>query len=250
MLNEFGTIRVAVLTSHRAPGIERLLHHPHRGSLYDVACVITSEPEMLSRVSIEDAGVAVLVHPIRRFHEECGSSLQNIETRRSYDAMTVHALQQLDVTAVLMLGYLYIATDVLLEPYAGRVLNVHDSDLTIIRADGERKYTGLHSTRDAVLAGEGETRSTLHQVTAVLDGGPVIMRSEPYPVAEFARQAAACGQYDVVKAYAWAHREWMMRDCWGDLGIRVLERLAAGEDLARCETVATPEYALPAAIWS
>lgn len=250
MLTTFDTVRVAVLCSHRAPGVERLLHHPQRGKLYDVACVVTTEPEVLTRRAIEDAGAPVLVHPIRRFHEECGVPLRHAETRRSYDAMTVHVLRQLDVTAVLMLGYLYIATDVLLEAFPGRVFNIHDADLAITRHDGERRYVGLHSTRDAILANEPETRSTLHLVTPQLDGGPIVMRTGPYAVAPFARLAAASGHYDVVKAYAWAHREWMMRDSWGDLAARTLERLAAGNDLAAVETISSSPSELPAAIWS
>lgn len=224
----FEDLRVAVLCSHRAPGLDALLHHPQRGSLYDIACVITTEPNLAARDAIEDSGAPVLVHPIRQFHEECGTSLRDLDARRSFDAMTVHVLQQLDVNAVLLLGYLYVVTDVVLSAFPSRVFNIHDSDLSVTDARGERKYVGLHSTRDAIVAGERETRSTLHVVTPKLDGGPILLRTKPYPVAPFVHEAVLAGQTDIVKAYAYAQREWMMRDGWGEMAVRGLEFVAAG----------------------
>jgi phosphoribosylglycinamide formyltransferase-1 len=229
MLTQSNDLRVAVLCSHRAPGLDAILHSPQRGKLFDLACVLTSEPAMANRETLEDAGVPVLVHPIRRFHDECGTSLRDLETRRSYDALTVHVLQNLDVHAVLMLGYLYVATDVLIAAFPDRIFNIHDSDLTLTTVDGQRKYPGLHATRDAVAAGEPETRSSVHIVTPTVDGGPILMQSRPYPVAPFACQASLAGHYDIVKAYAYAQREWMMRDSWGELAVRTLELTAAGE---------------------
>lgn len=219
MLSLFDDVRVAVLCSHRAPGLDSLLHHPQRGRMYDVACVVTTEPALASRASIEDAGVPVLVHPIRRFHDECGTSLRDMSARRAYDALTVHVLEQLDVNAVLMLGYLYIASDVLLSAFRGRVFNIHD---------GEPHYPGLHATLDAIVAAEPATLSTLHHVTSKLDGGPIVLQSKPYPVAPFVREAVLGGHTDIVKAYAYAQREWMMRDSWGELAVRAMEKVASG----------------------
>ena len=228
MLTAFDDLRVAVLCSRRAPGLDALLHHPQRHRLFDVSCVITSEPMLVDRQAIEDCGVPVLMHPIHRFHDECGASLRDMDARAAYDAMTVHVLQQLDVNCVVLLGYLYVVTDTLLNAFPGRVLNIHDSDLTIVEPNGERRYTGLHSTRDAILFGESETRSTVHFVTSKLDGGPILMRSKPYPVAPFVHEAVFAGATDVVNAYTYAHREWMMRDSWGALLERALEQIAAG----------------------
>lgn len=227
MLN-FETLRVAVLASRRAPGLDAVLRHPHRGSLFDVVTVVTSEPLLHDQDRIERAGVPVLVHPIRRFHEQCRAPLRDRDCRRAYDAMTVRVLTQLGIDTVLMLGYCYVATEALLSAFPDRVLNLHDSDLTLLDGYGERRYTGLHATRDAILAGERETRSTLHLVTPKLDAGPIVARSEPYPVAEFARNAAAAGCFDIVKAYAYAQREWMMHDSWGAMAVRALEAMSAG----------------------
>lgn len=244
MLKEPRPLRVAVLCSQRAPGLDHLLHHEERGRTCEIACVITSEPGLASRDAIEDAGVPVLLHPIRRFHDDCGSSLHDLEARRSYDAMTVHVLEQLNVDVVLLLGYLYVLTDVVLARYPGRIFNIHDSDLGLELPNGQRRFVGLHSTRDAILAGVTETRSTLHVVTARLDGGPIVLRSGPYPVAPFVHRAAAAGHFDIVKAYAYAQREWMMRDSWGRMAMRTLALMqmdgGAGIERAAAEVLGEP----------
>jgi folate-dependent phosphoribosylglycinamide formyltransferase PurN len=130
-------------------------------------------------------------------------------------------LHRLGVDTVLLLGYVYRITAPLLDAFPNRILNIHDSDLP--------KYPGLHATRDAVEAGERFTRSAIHIVTPQIDAGPVVARSKPFEVAPFAYAAAEAGEKDIVRAYAYAQREWMMRSAWGELAVRALEMVAAGE---------------------
>ena len=141
--------------------------------------------------------------------------------RRTFDAQTAALLQSAGVDAVVLLGYLYVITEPLLAAFPDRILNVHDSDLP--------RYPGLHATRDAIYAGERETRSSVHLVTPQLDGGPVLARSEAFPVAPFVHEAVKRGEHDIVRAYAYAQREWMMRSTWGMLAADALERLVLEE---------------------
>ncbi|MBK5259672.1 MAG: hypothetical protein JJE51_08765 [Thermoanaerobaculia bacterium] len=228
MLKESATARVAVLCSKRAPGLDELLSHPQRGKLFEISCVITTESHLIGQERIEAAGVPVMTHSIRHFFEERGARLSDRKVRADYDAVTAAALRVIGVDTVLLLGYLYVLTSPMLDMFPDRILNIHDSDLTLIRPDGSRRYTGLHSTRDAILAGETETRSAVHFVTSTLDGGPVLMLSDAYPIAPFATEAALSASIDIVRAYSYAHREWMMRNEWGSLAARSLEYLAAG----------------------
>jgi len=135
--------------------------------------------------------------------------------RDAYDAETASMLRGCDI--VVLLGYPFIITEPLLDAFPGRIVNVHDSDLP--------HYPGLHATRDAIYAGEHETRSSAHIVTAQLDAGPVIARSAAFPVASFAHEAVARGEHDIVRAYAYAQREWMMRSTWGALAADAVRRL-------------------------
>jgi phosphoribosylglycinamide formyltransferase 1 len=211
MLIDFRTPRVAVLCSKRAPGLDYLLRHPDHGTMYDVACVVTTH----DAPAIDN--VPLIHHSPRAF-----------DVRSEFDAITAETLQQFDVDVVVLLGYLYILTAPMLEAFEGRILNLHDADLTLLGSDGRRRYPGLHATRDAILAGERETRSTLHVVTAEVDAGPILAVSDAFEVAPLVRDALALGALDMIRAYSYAHREWMMRRAWGPMVVAELEKLACG----------------------
>ena len=172
-------LTAAVLTSKRAPGLDALRER------VDIALVLERRPP-----------------------RGCD--------RKAFDAETAAMLRGCDV--VVLLGYLFVLTEPLLDAFPGRILNLHDSDLP--------RYPGLHATRDAIYAGERETRSSAHIVTAQVDAGPVIARSAAFPVAPFVHEAVARGEHDIVRAYAYAQREWMMRSTWGALAAEAVERLA------------------------
>lgn len=217
-------LHVGVLCSKRAPGLDVLLRNPQRGILYDVDCVITTE------LSFPECGVPVITHPIDSFYDDFAAPISDMRVRTHYDAATAEILHHLGIDVVLMLGYLYVVTEPLLALLPDRMFSVHDADLLLRRSDGRPRFPGLHATRDAILAGEKTTRSSVHLVTSDLDAGPVVARSEPYDVAPFALDAARAGFIDVVRAYSYAHREWMMRDSWGDLVIEALEEVAMLQD--------------------
>ncbi|HEU4521518.1 MAG TPA: formyltransferase family protein [Thermoanaerobaculia bacterium] len=222
---KFETQRVAVLCSKRAPGLEQLLRHPLRNRSFEIACVVTTELWLPQTFLIERAGVPVLTHPIERFCEDRGVGVRDRDARREYDAATAAMLRILDVDSVLLLGYLYVLSSALLDEFPSRIVNIHDSDLSVSTPDGERRYRGLRSTRDAILAGETSVRSTAHLVTPKLDGGPILMMSERYPVPAAATAAAERGDLPLVKKYAWIQRQAMMND-WGNLAANALELVA------------------------
>jgi phosphoribosylglycinamide formyltransferase-1 len=206
MLNE--PLHVAVLCSTRAPGLDALLRHPSRGIVYDIDVIMTTEPSFVNH------DVPVIPYPILSFYG--GAPIGDREIRRRYDSRTASYLEFLGIDIVLTLSYLYVISEPLLISFRDRIFNIHDSDVP--------RYPGLHATRDAIVAGEKSTFSSVHIVTPDLDAGPVIARSEPFPVAEFAREAARHGHNDIVSAYAYAQREWMMRSAWGDLAVQALEQ--------------------------
>lgn len=218
MLNRL--LHVAVLCSKRAPALDALLHHPENGMVFTIDCLVTSE------VQFPECGVPVITHPIRAFYEAARAPIRDRIVRRTYDARTARTLAHLGCDVVLTLGYTYVLTQPMLEAFPNAIFNVHDADLTIRRNDGRPRYAGLHATRDAILAGEKETRSSLHLVTPDLDAGPVIARSEAFAVAPFVHDAVLAGHDDIVRAYAYAQREWMMRRSWPELVVHALEQLS------------------------
>ena len=82
--------------------------------------------------------------------------------------------------------------------------------------------------RDAISAGELETRATSHLVTAELDDGPILRRSRPFAVSPLAAELRAAGARHALNAYAYAHQEWMLATAWAPLLLDAIVR-AAGE---------------------
>jgi phosphoribosylglycinamide formyltransferase 1 len=70
---------------------------------------------------------------------------------------------------VVLAGFMRVLSGPFVERYAGRMLNIHPSLLP--------KYTGLHTHRRVLEAGDTAHGASVHFVTPELDGGPLILQS-------------------------------------------------------------------------
>lgn len=228
MLTDSRPLRVAVLCSHRAPGLLHLLNRdPRRGSAYEIVCCVTSEETFSEQAAVERRGIPCLPHPIAPFAAQRGVKRSDRTARVDYDRGTVARLQTYRPDLVLLDGYLLLLTGPMLDAYGGRIVNLHHSDLAARHPDGSVRYPGLRAVRDAIVAGEAETRASAHVVTAKLDDGPVLLRSWAFPVPPVAAWAREHGAQDVLNSAIWAHQEWMLRDAWGPMLSGVLELAVA-----------------------
>lgn len=232
-------LRVALLCSRRAPGLELLLGNgaggerrrsavlldgPARG--WELAAVLTSDPGCREIPALEEAGVPWILHDITAFYRSRGRPVTDLGARRDYDRRTGELLAPFRPDLLVLCGWLHILTGPILAAWPARIVNLHDSDLTLSGPDGKPRYRGLRSTRDAIFAGEAETRSTVHLVTEEVDVGPPVLLSWPFRVHALVAEARTWGAADILKAYAFAQREWMMRAAWGPLLARTLDLFA------------------------
>lgn len=67
---------------------------------------------------------------------------------------------------ICLAGFMRILTDRFTAKWAGRCLNIHPSLLP--------KYKGLHTHQRAIDAGDTHGGCSVHEVTAELDGGPIL----------------------------------------------------------------------------
>jgi phosphoribosylglycinamide formyltransferase-1 len=216
MLKNARPLRVALLSSRRCPGVSAVLRAHRRGEL-EVVCCVTSDEAFADRSLLQSAEVPVIPHPIRPFYAERGAPIANLALRRDYDRVTARLLSRRGPDLILLSSYLFLLTDPLLDAYPGRIVNVHGSDLARVGSDGRPLYRGLRAVRDALRAGERETRATAHIVTPRLDEGLILLRSHPYPVPDFVEELRRIGNVRAVDAYAYAHQEWMLATAWGPL---------------------------------
>jgi len=221
-------VRVAILTSSSAAGVERLLVDPNRGPVYELACVISTETEVAQSAALETMHIPLIVRPLRRLLGERALSLRNLRSREEYDRETADLLKSLHVDWIVLDGYRYIVSDPLLEIFPDRVIAIHEGDLTLVDDDGRRRYVEMHAVRRAIFAGEKETRSSMFFVTPRVGEGPLFLVSEPFPVSPIAADGLLWGAYDLVNAYARVHRDWMVRASWGAMLERAMQFIAAG----------------------
>ena len=214
-------LRIAVLASHHAPGVDHLLRDPNRGALWDLSIVIGSETELAEAGELEAAHVPVELKPMR-LHP----SFRNLRAREDYDEDLGELLHRLNIDYVLLAGYNYILTEPMLARFPHKVLALHDADLSVRSED--RFYAGTHAVRDAILAGEAETRSSMFMVTRDVARGPLFLLSGPFPIAPMAHEARERGDAEFLTTYAELHRRWMISSSWGEMLSRALELLAAG----------------------
>jgi len=86
--------------------------------------------------------------------------------RQTHDAAVAEVLQQNQVELVILAGYMRILGEDFTHQFADRMINLHPSLLPL--------YKGLDTYNRVLQAGDSETGSSLHFVTAGLDSGPVI----------------------------------------------------------------------------
>ncbi len=99
------------------------------------------------------------------------------KTRENWDAECLEILQKNNVELVILVGFMRILTNVIIDPYQNRILNVHPSLLP--------KYAGAMNidVHQAVIdAHESESGATIHFVTEGVDEGAILLQQK-LPVA-------------------------------------------------------------------
>lgn len=229
MLTPHHPLRVAVLCSHRAPGLLYLLNQsPDRGVVYEIVCCLTTEPTFVEEVRVERRGIPTLSHPIDDFYARRGADIRDLDVRAEYDRKTLEMIEPFLPDVILLDGYLYLVTTPLLERFRNRVINLHFADLVLRTPSGAPQFPGVRAVWHALAAGRRETRATVHLVDATADAGPPIVRSYPFPVSPLVADLRGADALDVFKAYAYAHEQWMLRTVAGPLMAAALRLISGG----------------------
>ncbi|MCB1689715.1 MAG: phosphoribosylglycinamide formyltransferase [Halioglobus sp.] len=151
--------RLAVLISGRGSNLQAFIDACASGALpAQISLVISNNPDVAGLQRAERAGIPTTCINHR-----------NYDSREAFDAALVNELHAHDVDLVILAGFMRILTPVLIEPYLGRLLNIHPSLLP--------KYPGLNTHQRALDAGDNEAGATVHFVTPELDGGPPIVQA-------------------------------------------------------------------------
>jgi phosphoribosylglycinamide formyltransferase-1 len=123
-----------------------------------IVSVIADRPEAGGIEAARQLGLPVAVLVAREYHDRAGFE---------------HALRAaIDASAaqlVVLAGFMRILSPEFAAHYAGRMLNIHPSLLP--------RYPGLHTHERVLAAGDSSHGCSVHVVTGVLDGGPLILQA-------------------------------------------------------------------------
>ncbi len=202
------------------------------GCPYDVVVIFSDNPSSNGARIAESRGLPLAEADILAFYRSRGhDTKRDLSLRPEFDRKVIEKLGPYEVDAIVLAGYMSVVTAPLLEAFPGRIVNVHPADLRILEGD-RRKYTGDFAVRDAILAGESVLRATTHIVREQVDGGEILMVSDPVRV-ELPEGVKPVGQAwrqerDLWNRIAGEHQERLKQV--GDWSIlpKTLERLARG----------------------
>jgi phosphoribosylglycinamide formyltransferase-1 len=86
--------------------------------------------------------------------------------RAGFEAALLDPIMAAQPDILLLAGFMRVLTPGFVARFQGRMLNIHPSLLP--------KYPGLHTHQRALDAGDTEAGCTVHEVTPVLDDGPIL----------------------------------------------------------------------------
>lgn len=91
------------------------------------------------------------------------------KTREELDHDIVKTLKQYDVEWVVMAGWMRVITQVLIDAFPGKILNIHPSLLP--------SFPGIRALEQALEAGVKITGCTVHLVELEVDSGPILIQA-------------------------------------------------------------------------
>jgi phosphoribosylglycinamide formyltransferase-1 len=149
-------LKTTVLISGTGSNLQALIDARQSGRLdIDINHVISNVADAKGLTRAENAGIrtSILEHGV-------------FSNRDDFDRALALLIAAGDPDLVVLAGFMRIIGPEILEPFRGRMINLHPSLLPL--------YRGTDTYRRAIDAGDSKHGASIHFVTEELDGGPVI----------------------------------------------------------------------------
>jgi phosphoribosylglycinamide formyltransferase 1 len=157
-------LRVGVLVSGGGSNLQALVDACRAGAVpAEIAVVISNVPAAFALVRARQCGIPAAVFDHRTF----GSP-------EAFEAEVRAALDRQRVGLVCLAGFLRILSPGFVDAFAGRIMNIHPA---LLPAFGGKGMYGERVHRAVLAAGVRISGCTVHFVTAVPDGGPIIAQA-------------------------------------------------------------------------
>lgn len=152
-------LRLGALASGGGTNLQSIIDRCNDGSIAaEIALVISNNPESGALTRAREAGIPCLCIDHRGY-----------TSREKFDRAVVTALQEAGVELVVLAGFMRLISDVFLEAFPGRIMNIHPALLPA--------FPGLHVQRKALEYGARFSGCTVHFVDGGVDTGPIVIQA-------------------------------------------------------------------------
>jgi phosphoribosylglycinamide formyltransferase-1 len=152
-------MKIGILASGRGSNMEALVTACKNGSIpAEVVVVLSDKASAGALESARQNGISARHMDPRQY-----------DSREHFDRALVAELQANGVDLVCLAGYMKLVSREFIDPYEGRVLNVHPSLLP--------SFPGLNGPGQALEYGCKVAGCTVHLVELEMDSGPIIMQA-------------------------------------------------------------------------
>ena len=155
---------IVVLVSGGGTNLQALIDAQNRGEIANgrISCVISSKEGAYALERAEKAGIPTRV-----------IAKKGCPDRVEYSRRILAALQEEKADLVVLAGFMVILDEMVSKAYPNQIMNVHPALIPSFCGPG---YYGLHVHEAALKAGVKLTGATVHFVSEVCDGGPIILQ--------------------------------------------------------------------------
>ncbi len=158
-MNGGAGLRLCVMISGRGSNMLTIARACASGAINaSMALVVADRPAAGGIPSARELGLPVAVIAAREFQD-----------RTAFEQALRTAIDASGAQLVVLAGFMRILSPAFAAHYAGRMLNIHPSLLPL--------YPGLHTHERVLAAGDAQHGCSVHYVTGVLDGGPLLMQA-------------------------------------------------------------------------
>ena len=155
---------IVVLVSGGGTNLQALIDAQNRGEIVNgrISCVISSKEGAYALERAAKDGIPSRVIPRSGY-----------ESREAYSKAILDALREEKADLVILAGFMIILDESVPAAFPNQILNVHPALIPSFCGPG---YYGLKVHEAALEAGVKVTGATVHFVSAVCDGGPIILQ--------------------------------------------------------------------------
>lgn len=148
--------RIAIFASGNGSNFQAIVDAVKTGELKaEISLLVSDKPEAYCVKRAEKENIPCFTFDPKRF-----------KNKEVYEKMILKKLEEYDIDFIALAGYMRLVGPTLLNPFEGRIVNIHPSLLP--------NFPGKDAIGQALAAGVSKTGVTVHYVDEGMDTGQVI----------------------------------------------------------------------------